>query len=428
MASFRRVILWASNLKVAIGLLFVIAIACALGTAIPQDEASSSYIESYNAHPWLGIINGELILNLNLDHVYSSNWFLALLIWLGFALIVCSWRRQLPSLQAAIKWIDYKEAKQLSKLAIVETISISESKVGLEKLSLTLQKKGWVVKEAEGRLAARKGVIGRAGPPLVHIGLILLMLGSAWGALAGQRLERFLTPGRSFELLNNEGESQVTLKLEEFNIERDPAGRTEQFRSKLALSEPGQVKENFNEISVNHPLRYKGLTVYQADWSLAAITLEVADKQQLQLPLTNFKELGDQIWGLVIPTKSDGSEPILLSLSSEEGPVQIFNEAGELLGSMRPGGSSSEIKGIQIRIIEIIPASGLLLKRDPGVPLVYTGFTITLIGGLLSVLSTRQLWAVADTKQKSLHVGGLCNRDLSGLANEIPRILASLSD
>ena len=30
----------------------------------------------------------------------------------------------------------------------------------------------------------------------------------------------------------------------------------------------------------------------------------------------------------------------------------------------------------------VVPASGLLLKRDPGVPLVYGGFAIALLGGV----------------------------------------------
>ena len=70
-----------------------------------------------------------------------------------------------------------------------------------------------------------------------------------------------------------------------------------------------------------------------------------------------------------------------MSTSSEQGPVQVFDADGSLLGNLRPGGASTEIKGLPLRVAEIMPASGLLLKRDPGVPLVYAGFAITLLGG-----------------------------------------------
>ena len=72
----------------------------------------------------------------------------------------------------------------------------------------------------------------------------------------------------------------------------------------------------------------------------------------------------------------------------------------------------------------VLPASGLLLKRDPGVPLVYLGFAVLMVGGGMSLVSTRQLWAVAE--QGRLHVGGLCNRNLAAFAGELPLLLADV--
>ncbi len=428
MFTFRRIIAWTSSLKVAIFLLFAIAISSAIGTSIPQGEPIEKYLEVYADQPWLGFMNGKTLLNFQLDHVYSSNWFLGLLGWLALSLILCSWRRQWPILQTALRWVDYKEPEQLNKLAIAETINTKKTSNSLDELADHLRKKGWQVKENSGRLAARKGVVGRIGPPLIHLGLVLLMFGAAWGSLQGQRVERFLTPGRSFELLNKEGVRQLTMTLKRFQIERDPAGRAEQFRSNLELIEPGQSHGEIMETSVNHPLRLKGMTIYQADWSLVAITLQIGQSPKLQLPLQNFPQLGDQIWGLVLPTNPNGEDAVLLTVSSEAGPIQVFDETGQPLAVLRPGGDSQKIKGIPIRVIEVLPASGLLLKRDPGVPIVYTGFAITLIGGFLSVLSTRQLWALLDTNNDFLHLGGLSNRDLSGLANEMPGLIKIISN
>ena len=427
MPILRRIINWASSLKVAIFLLLLIALASAIGTAIPQGSSIESYLENYEANPWLGFINGQAILNLQLDHVYSSNWFLGLLSWLGVALIICSWRRQWPILKAAFRWVDYKEPKQLSKLSIAKTIQATQPLKGLDKLSAYLQQQGWTIKTANGRLAARKGAIGRIGPPIIHFGLVLLLFGSALSALKGQQVEQFLAPGRSFELINQSGLNQLTIRLNEFNIDRDPAGRPEQFRSKLELIEPDQKQGLIRETSVNHPLRFNGITVYQADWSLAALTLQLGTSPKLQIPLNSFPQLGEQIWGVVIPTQPNGADPVLFTVASEEGPVQLFDENGQLLASLRPGGRAKEIKGISIRIVDVLPASGLLLKRDPGVPLVYISFAITLIGGALSVLSTHQLWAIADPKNEFMHLGGLSNRDLAGLANEIPGLVEIIS-
>ena len=424
MALLKRLAAFLSDLRLAILLLLLIAIASAIGTILPQGESADLYLNRFNADPWLGLINGDRMLQLQLDRVYSSGWFLALLAWLGLALILCSWRRQWPALQAALRWVDYREPRQLSKMALAETIPSSDPEQGLKDLATSLRSQGWQVQELSGRLAARRGVSGRVGPLLVHTGLVLLMLGAAWGALAGNRIERFLAPGRSLDLLDRGGTSQLSLTLDQFSIERDPAGRTEQFRSRLTLAPAGNGPAEQREISVNHPLRYRGMTVYQADWSLATITLQLGRSPFLQLPLQTFPELGDQLWGLVLPTRPDGSEPVLLTLGSEAGPVQVFGEGGDLITNLRPGGAAAEINGVPIRVIDVMPASGLLLKRDPGVPLVYTGFAITLLGGGLSLIATRQLWAVGDPQHQKLHVAGLCNRNLSGFAQDFPSLIS----
>ncbi|MFN9869813.1 MAG: cytochrome c biogenesis protein ResB [Cyanobacteriota bacterium] len=418
---------WISDLRLAISLLLVIALASGVGTAIPQKESAEFYHQRYDPSPWLGLVHGQGIMRLELDHVYSSNWFLGLLAWLGLSLILCSIRRQWPALRASLRWIDYRSPRQLSKLAVAETRGAADPLAALQALELRLKARGWQVKPQDGRLAARRGLLGRVGPLLVHAGLVVLMVGAAWGALAGQRLERFLAPGRDLELVNRQGQTQVTVALDDFAIQRDPAGRPEQFSSRLRLIRPGvdggAAVSQEASISVNHPLRYRGMTLYQADWALAAIDLQLGRSPVLQLPLRSFPELGEQVWGLVLPTRPDGSDPVLLSLTSEQGPVQVFGPDGALLAQLVPGGEAAEVRGLPLRVTHVLPASGILLKRDPGVPLVYTGFAIALLGGGLSLVATRQLWAVAEPASGRLHVAGLCNRNLTGVAAELPALL-----
>ncbi|MFM8935993.1 MAG: cytochrome c biogenesis protein ResB [Vulcanococcus sp.] len=422
----KRLFAWISDLRVAIGLLILIAIASGLGTLVPQKESAELYHRVYDAKPWLGILNGDRLLALQLDHVYSSGWFLGLLAWLGLALILCSWRRQWPALQAALRWIDYTTSRQLSKLTLAETLTCRDADGQLSQLEQLLRLRGWQLQRQPDRLAARKGVAGRVGPLLVHAGLVVLMVGAAWGSLAGQRLERYLAPGNTLELLSSRGQSQLNLSLDDFGIDRDPAGRPEQFHSRLRLEASAAGPADIREISVNHPLRYHGMTVYQADWALAAIAVQLGRSPVLQLPLQSFPQLGEQVWGIVLPTRPDGSNPVLLALSSEQGPVTAYSAEADVLGQLIPGGGPVEIAGSPLRIDSVVPASGLLLKRDPGVPLVYAGFAIALAGGGLSLIATRQLWAIAEAGQGRLHVAGLCNRNLAAFARELPALLAAL--
>ena len=426
MKNISQVLNWLSSLKIAILLLLLIAIACAFGTIIPQQEPDQFYYENFNENPFLGIINGKILLLFEFNQIYTSFWFLLLLIWLGIALSVCSFRRQLPILKSALNWIDYKSPRQIAKLAISQTIKTKNTSKSINELAIKLKKLGWNIKETDGRIAARKGVVGRLGPILIHLGMILLMIGATYGSLNGQTIERFLAPGRSIDLLDKNANKGLTIELQKFQIERDPQGRAEQYRSLVKIIESNGHNE-VKEISVNYPLRYKGLTIYQAEWSLAAVTLKINDSPKLQIPIKSIEELGKQVWGAVIPTKTDGTDPILLTVNSELGPAIIYDNNGTRLMSLNIN-NEAEVKESIIKLVNIVPSSGLLLKHDPGVPIVYTSFAIIIIGGSLSLISTKKLWVIHEEEKSLIYIGGLSNRNLTGLSKELPEFISFLDN
>ena len=426
MKKISQVLNWLSSLKIAILLLLLIAISCAAGTLIPQQESNQFYYDNFNKNPFLGIINANILLLFEFDHVYTSFWFLFLLIWLGLALSVCSFRRQLPILKSALNWIDYNSPRQIAKLSVAQTIVTNNYSKSLEKIKINLKKQGWNMKETDGRIAARQGVIGRLGPILIHLGMILLMIGATYGSLNGKTIEKFLAPGRSIDLLNNNEEKGLTIELKKFKIERDPQGRAEQYRSIVNVIEPNGNNQS-KEISVNYPLRYKGLTLYQADWALAAITIQIGNSPKLQVPIEPIPQLGEQVWGTIIPTNKDGKDPILVTVDSELGPVNIYDSDGKLLTTISTN-EEEKVKEALIKIINIIPSSGLLLKHDPGVPLVYSSFAIILIGGSLSIISTKKIWVLHEKEKSMIYIGGLSNRNLSGLSKELPNLISFLEN
>ncbi len=425
MKKISQVFNWLSSLKIAIFLLFLIALSCALGTAIPQLENDEFYLSNFNKTPFIGLFNGNTLLFLQINQIYTSIWFLFLLIWLGISLSVCSWRRQLPMIKSALKWVDYKSSRQIAKLSIAQTIQTNDASESLNKLTKKLKDKGWNIKENTRRIAARKGAIGRIGPILIHFGMIVLMIGATYGALNGESLERFLVPGRSIELSDKNEGGKVTIELRNFQIDRDPKGRAEQYRSLINILEPNNsIKEK--EISVNYPFRYKGITIYQADWALAAVTIQIDNSPKLQIPIQPIPELGEQIWGTIVPTKNNGEDPILLTMNNELGPVLVYDRNGNKIITLRIGESPQKVGDSFIKVISIIPSSGLLLKHDPGVPFVYTSFAIILLGGCLSIISTNKIWALYEADQSLLYIGGLSNRNLTGLSKELPELIKTI--
>jgi cytochrome c biogenesis protein len=186
------------------------------------------------------------------------------------------------------------------------------------------------------------------------------------------------------------------------------------FRSALTLKGPDGSTLQQAEISVNHPLRFRGMTLYQADWTLAAIGVQLGRSPVLELPLQTFPQLGDQIWGIVLPTRPDGSQPVLLSLSSEQGPVTVFSSEAKPIASLVPGGDAAEIEGLPVRVDHVLTASGILLKRDPGVPLVYGGFGIALLGACSA------WWRPASSGPSAIRPTAACTWAVSATATSRP--------
>jgi cytochrome c biogenesis protein len=86
-----------TDLKFALLVLAVIAFASSLGSFIEQDEPSFFYEENYPlSRPIYGFITSNFILTLGLDHVYTTFWFLSLLVILAVCLVSCTITRQFP--------------------------------------------------------------------------------------------------------------------------------------------------------------------------------------------------------------------------------------------------------------------------------------------------------------------------------------------
>ena len=141
MIIFKNLILKISSLRFAISLIIFIAISSGIGTFVPQGSDKKFYIDFFDDAPIFGFLNGEKVLKLQLDHIYTSFWFLFALILLCISLAACSLRRQIPSLKASLKWIEYKSEKKFSKLQLNSSHQINEDENLITKADLYLKKR-----------------------------------------------------------------------------------------------------------------------------------------------------------------------------------------------------------------------------------------------------------------------------------------------
>jgi cytochrome c biogenesis protein len=83
---------------------------------------------------------------------------------------------------------------------------------------------------------------------------------------------------------------------------------------------------------------------------------------------------------------------------------------------------ATEVNGVTLALVEVLGSTGLQIKADPGVPLVYAGFGLLMVGVMMSYISHSQVWALTD--QGKLYLGGRTNRAQVAFEREILELLA----
>ncbi|QDL09382.1 cytochrome c biogenesis protein [Brasilonema octagenarum UFV-E1] len=420
-----------TDLRLAIVMLLAIAIFSVTGTVIEQGQSLAFYQANYPEHPALfGFLTWKVLLTLGLDHVYRTWWFLALLIFFGTSLTACTFTRQLPALKAARRWKFYDEPRQFQKLAL----SAEVDNGSVNSLTQLLQNRRYkVFQEKDDSLYARKGLIGRIGPIVVHVGIVTILLGSIWGAMTGFVAQEMVSSGNTFQVKNiidagpwaTAVSKDWSVRVNRFWIDYTASGGIDQFYSDMSVLNNQEQEVDRKTIFVNSPLRYRGVTFYQTDWGISAVRVRVNKSPIFQLPMAQLNTNGQgRIWGTWIPTKPDLSEGVSLLTKDLQGTVLIYDATGKLVDTVRTG-MSTQVNGVTLKILDVLGSTGLQIKADPGIPVVYTGFALLMLGVVMSYFSHSQIWVLQ--KDSRLYVGGKTNRAQVTFEREMLEILDKLS-
>jgi cytochrome c biogenesis protein len=428
---FRRLVSVVANLKLAIILLLAIAVVSIAGTVIEQAETLTFYQQNYPESPALyGFLTWKVILAWGLNHVYSTWWYLSLLILFAASLTACTFTRQLPALKAARKWKYYQKAQQFEKLALSAELETGS----IKSLIPLLKQQKYQVWQQDKALYARKGIVGRVGPIIVHLGMLIVLAGGMWGIFTGFFAQEMVASGSTFKIQNIIESGPLSspqipddwsVKVNRFWIDYTNNGDIDQFYSDLSVVNNDGEELKRETIYVNHPLRYDGVTLYQTNWSIAAVQVQLNNSPIFQIPVAKLNSLNaGNIWGTWIPTKPDLSSGVSMLIKDMQGTALIYNQQGELTSAVRIG-QSVELDGISIKLLDIIGSTGLQIKADPGVPIVYTGFALLMMGVVMSYFSHSQVWALEQ--DNSFYFGAKTNRAQVSFEREMLGVIDNLS-
>jgi cytochrome c biogenesis protein len=421
-----------ADLRLAILLLLIIAIFSISGTLLEQGQSLEYYQSNYPEHPALfGFLTWKVLVFIGLDHVYRTWWFLSLLVLFGSSLTACTFTRQLPTLKSARRWTYYDQPKQFQNIALSAELTTGS----LTTLEPLLKKRNYLVFQEGNKLYARRGLIGKIGPIIVHASMLMILAGSIIGSITGFMAQEMVPGGDIFQVKNiidagQFSQSQVpkdwSVKVNRFWIDYDPEGRIDQFYSDLSVLNQQGEEVDRKTIHVNEPLHYQGVTFYQADWGIAALRVRVNKSPVFRLPMAQLDTQGrGRIWGTWIPIKPDLSAGVSVLTRDLKGNVLVYNGKGELVSTVREG-MSTEVDGVTVFIDEIIGSTGLQIKADPGIPIVYLGFGLLMISVIMSYVSHSQIWALKEGDR--LYIGGKTNRAKVTFEREIVAILDDLDN
>jgi len=398
-----------ADLRFAISILLLIGLTSIIGTIIEQNQSIETYKINYPlTNPILGFLSWDTIIRFGLDHVYTTWWFISLILLFGISLIICTFLQQLPSLKVARRCQFLRNIKQFRRLKI----SILLTNFSTTKLLFKLKQNEYSLFQQKNIVYCYKGLIGRIAPIIVHFSMILILSGTIIGSLFGFNAQEMIPKTETFHVQNilNIGQlaiiPKVSTRVNDFWITYTKQKTISQFYSNISILNINgkEIKQVTN--FVNFPLIYKSIYYYQTDWDIIGLRFQNSQHKTIEYQLINAIGNQNKVWLTWIPANKIFDTGILIIIDNLQGYYSIYNSKGIFLGN----GELNENLNLNrsFKLMEIISSTGLQIKIDPGIPVIYIGFLFLIISTFISYITYSQIWIIQDN-QKTF-IGGTTNR------------------
>lgn len=425
-----------ASVKLALFVLFILAVTSIIGTVIPQSKPVEFYIQQYGPNLT------RLFQVLDVPDMYNSWWFVSLLVLFSMNLIVCTLDR-IPNVWRMVMLNNLDtEVGRLEKMRDRALFSSTENQESLASLAQKiLDGSGWKTKRADKDggilLFSQKGAWTRLGVYMVHTSILIVFIGAIIGTTLGYKGSVMIPEGTSTDkiYLFDENHTEVplgfTVRCDKFTMTYYDNGTPKEFRSELVVTDPGG-EITTKSIIVNDPLDHRGITFYQSsyqamenDFFIRVENLNTGKMQIFSIPPRKQASWREEavMFGIVNITRSDriGKLRYKIWFDDEKGePAEFWAEEEVPVNVERAG-------NVYTFTIKQRFATGLQVAKDPGVWTVYAGCTLMLFGLYVAFfLSHRRLWVyiVGDDKGSRIVFSGNSNKNKLGFE----KTFAALAD
>jgi len=400
-----------ADLRFSIFILLLISFFSIIGTVIEQDQSIEIYKANYPiTSPVFGVLTWDLIFQFGLDHVYKTWWFFTLIFLFGLSLISCTFLQQLPSLKIARRCQFFRKTGQFSRLQIFTTLK----NFSFNKILFRIKQNQYSIFQQKNIVYCYKGLIGRIAPILVHFSMILVLLGTIFGSLFGFKAQELVPKTENFHIQNILTNGQLTIipktsaRINDFWITYSKNKTVSQFYSDISILNSQGKETDRKTISVNYPLIHKNVYYYQTDWNLIGLRVQVSNNEIIEYPLLNILNNQNKVWLTWISNNNSLNAGIIALSDNLEGYCSIYSETGAFLGNIELNETVNFKE--PFTLLEILSSTGLQIKTDPGIPIIYLGFFFLMISTLISYITYSQIWIIQ--KNQKLFIGGTTNRAL----------------
>ena len=405
----QRIFKFLADLRFAIAILLIIACFSIIGTVIEQDQSIETYKINYPlTNQVFGFLSWDIIIKFGLDHVYKTWWFITLVLIFGVSLLTCTILQQLPALKVSRRCQFFRTTQSFKRLQI--STSLRNKK--LQQILFKIKKTNYSVFQQKNIFYCYKGLIGRIAPIIVHFSMILVLLGAIFGSISGFKAQEIVPKTETFHIQNILNTGQISLipncsaRVNDFWITYTKQSTVQQFYSDISILNVNGNEVDRQTIFVNSPARSNGINYYQTDWNLLGLRIQTNNSAILQYPLINLNPAQQKVWLTWIPTTTTLDSGIIVLIDNLQGYCSIYNELGQFLGNLEL--NEMFANNFPISLVDIISSTGLQIKTDPGIPIIYTGFFFLMVSTLISYITYSQIWIVQD--KNKIFMGGNTTR------------------
>ncbi len=364
-------------MRFAISLLTVWGIAAIIGTVQKQNEPYTNYVIQ------LGQFWFEAFDRLGLYDVYHAPWFLLILMFVMVSTGLCVTRNTPSMLREMRAW---REHVTESSLRLFKHQVEYQAAPDLPRLQNWLMARGFrtrSIPQQDGAtlIVAKAGSNHRLGYIFTHLAIVVIFLGFLMDGDVPLKVQQMLgnkeietrdipptqvplkswLPSDTFSFRGNmtipEGgrgsvaflrlrdgymiqDLPFSIELKQFRIEHYATGQPKSFESDVLIHDRDLQKPLAATIRVNHPLIYKGVAIYQADFQDGGSELSFDGWELAGSESKPFKINANVFDKLKLTTKA---EPLVLELDDFR-PFNVLNLSPNGKGRPRNVGPSATFK------------------------------------------------------------------------------------